>query len=188
MTAVAGDEVAEGVAKFNKSWWLWLVTGILWLIIAVVVLSFDPTSAETIAFMFGFVLLFAGVAEFVAIGFVDGWKWLHAALGVLFLAAGVMALMEPFQTFGVLALLVGWFLLFKGIFDITLSIAGHKELPMWGLQLTVGIIEILLGLWAIGDPGRSAWLLILWVGLGALVRGFADFITAFRIRSLGEGS
>lgn len=187
MAAVAGEEVAEGVAQIGKSWWLWLVTGILWILISVVVLSFDPTSATTIAYLFGFVLLFAGAAEFVAIGFVSGWKWLHGLLGVLFVIAGVMALMEPFQTFGVLALLVGWFLLFKGIFDITLSIAGHKEIPMWGLQLSIGIIEVLLGLWAIGYPGRSAWLLILWVGLGALVRGFADFITAFRIRSLGQG-
>ena len=73
MTAVTEEEVAEGVAQFGKSWWLWLVTGILWIIISVVVLSFDPTSAATIAYLFGFVLLFAGVAEFVSIGFVDSW-------------------------------------------------------------------------------------------------------------------
>ena len=186
MTAVTEDEVAEGVAQFGKSWWLWLVTGILWIIISVVVLSFDPTSAATIAYLFGFVLLFAGVAEFVSIGFVDGWKWLYAILGVIFVVAGIMALMEPFQTFGVLALLIGWFLLFKGIFDVTLSIAGHREIPLWGFQLAVGIIEILLGMWAIGYPGRSAWLLILWVGLGALVRGISDIITAFRVRSVGK--
>ncbi len=34
----------------------------------------------------------------------------------------------------------------------------------------------------------SAWLLILWVGMGAVVRGFADFITAFRVRSLSQGA
>ena len=54
------------------------------------------------------------------------------------------------------------------------------------MSLAVGIIEILLGMWAIGYPGRSAWLLILWVGLGALVRGISDIITAFRVRSVGR--
>ncbi|MCP4436347.1 MAG: hypothetical protein GY812_12755 [Actinomycetia bacterium] len=188
MTAVTEDDlVAEEVRQFSNNWWLWLITGILWIVISFIVLSFDPTSAATIAFMFGFVLLFAGVAEFVAIGVAEGWKWLHGVMGVLFVIAGILALIEPFQTFGILALLIGWFLLLKGVFDITLSIAGRDQIPLWGVQLAVGIIEILLGLWAIGYPGRSAWLLILWVGIGALVRGISDIITAFRVRSLPTG-
>ena len=185
---IAGEEVVEAMARFTRNWWLWLVTGILWILISVVILSFDPTSAATIAWMFGLVLLFAGVAEFVAMAMVEGWKWLHGLLGVLFVVAGFLAFLEPFQTFGILALLVGWFLLFKGIFDITLSIAGHKEIPLWGFQLAVGIIEVLLGMWAVGYPGRSAWLLILWVGLGALVRGISDIVTAFRFRSLEQSA
>lgn len=188
MTAVTEDDlVAEEVRQFSNNWWLWLITGILWIVISFIVQSFDPTSAATIAFMFGFVLLFAGVAEFVAIGVAEGWKWLHGVMGVLFVIAGILALIEPFQTFGILALLIGWFLLLKGVFDITLSIAGRDQIPLWGVQLAVGIIEILLGLWAIGYPGRSAWLLILWVGIGALVRGISDIITAFRVRSLPTG-
>lgn len=116
----------------------------------------------------------------------EGWKWLHALLGVLFVVGGVLAFLEPFQTFGVLALLIGWFLVIKGIFDVTFSIAGHKEIPLWGLQLAAGIIELLIGIWALGYPGRSAWLLVLWVGIGALVRGVSDTITAFRVRSIGR--
>ena len=93
-----------------------------------------------------------------------------------------MALLEPFQTFGVLALLIGWYLLFKGVADVIFSIVERDVLHLWGLLLASGIIEIAIGMWAIGYPGRSAWLLILWVGIGALIRGVTEIVLAFKLR------
>ena len=72
-------------------------------------------------------LLFAGVNELVEIGFAESWKWLHGVLGVLFLIAGIMALLSPFQTFGILALLIGWYLLIKGVADVIVSIARARR-------------------------------------------------------------
>ena len=164
-------------------WWLFLITGIAWVLIAFVVMGFDPTSAATIGYLVGFVLIAAGINELVAIAFVDGWKWLHGALGVLFVITGFMALLAPFQTFGILALFIGWYLLFKGIADVILSIVERDALHLWGLLLASGIIEMAIGVWAIGYPGRSAWLLILWVGLTALMRGITEIVFAFKLRS-----
>jgi uncharacterized membrane protein HdeD (DUF308 family) len=166
-------------------WWLFLITGILWVLISFVILTVDPTSAALIGWMTGFVILLAGINEFVQIGFVQGWKWLHAVLGVLFLITGIFAFIEPFQTFGILALLIGWYLLFKGTFEVIYSIAERHWLPLWGLLLAGGIIQILIGLWAIGYPGRSAALLILWVGVGAMMRGITEIFLAFQLRGGG---
>ena len=162
--------------------WQLIVGGILWLLVAIVMLSLDATSAATIGYLVGFVIILAGIDEFVMLTVLPGWKWLHAALGVLFILFGVAALLEPFQTFGITALLIGWYLLFKGFFDFALSIAFRRDMPLWGLTLTAGIFEILLGLWALGYPGRSAWLLMLWVGIGALLRGIGDLVAAFTHR------
>lgn len=175
------DEGAEQARQVSKLWWLFLVTGVIWVVISFVVLSFDPTSAALIGLMMGVVLVVAGINEFVAAAVVDGWKWAHALLGVLFLVTGVMAMLEPFQTFGVLALLIGWFLLFKGTFTVVLSIAARRELHLWGLLLAAGIAEIMIGLWALGYPGRSAWLLVLWVGIGAMLRGITEIVTGFQL-------
>ena len=71
-------------------------------------------------------LLLAGLNELVAIAFTTGWRWLHGVLGVLFIITGFMALVEPLQTFGILALLVGWYLMLKGIADIVVSIADRQ--------------------------------------------------------------
>jgi uncharacterized membrane protein HdeD (DUF308 family) len=182
MTVVTDRDVVEMERGFTGLWWLFLVTGILWVLIAFMVLAMDPTTPATIGYLAGFVLIAAGVNEFIQIGIADSWKWLHAVLGVLFVVAGVMALMSPFQTFGILALLIGWYLLFKGITDIVISIAERDTLHLWGLLLASGIIELAIGVWAIGYPGRSAWLLILWIGIGALMRGITEIVLAFKLR------
>ena len=180
--SVSERDVIVVQRQMSRWWWLFLATGIGWVVLAFVVLTVDATTPRTIGYLAAIVLIVAGVNELVEIAFVEGWKWLHGVLGVLFVIAGIMALMSPFQTFGVLALIVGWYLLFKGIADIVMSIVERDQLSLWGLTLGAGIIEVVLGVWAIGYPGRSAWLLILWIGLAALTRGIAEIILAFKLR------
>lgn len=182
MEVVAEVDVIEVERTVTRLWWIFLVTGIAWVLVAFLVLAFDPTTPATIGYLTGFVLIAAGVNEFFAIGFVESWKWLHAVLGALFVIAGILAFTSPIQTFGTLALLIGWYLLFKGTFDIIFSILERDVLSLWGLSLASGIIELAFGVWALGYPGRSAWLLVLWIGVGALMRGITEIVLAFKLR------
>jgi len=181
MDVMTDTEAADAVRQMNKAWWLFLITGIAWVLVAFVVLAFDATSAATIGYLMGFVLIAAGVNELVSIGFVESWKWLHGVLGVLFVVTGVMALTSPFQTFGILALLIGWYLLIKGTFTIIFSVLERGQMALWGLGLAAGVMELVIGVWALGYPGRSAWLLVLWVGIGALLRGITEIVFAFKL-------
>jgi len=133
-----------------------------------------------------FWLIFAGVAEFLHVPISAGWKWVHIVLGVLFVVGGIMALTAPFQTFTVLAGLIGFFLVLKGTFDFVMAIAAREALDLWWLTLIAGIFEVILGIWAMGYPGRSAALLILWIGIGAIVRGVAEIVLAFQVRKAPE--
>ncbi len=110
-------------------------------------------------------------------GAVASWRWVHAVLGVLFVIGGIAALMSPFQTFTILASLVGFFLILKGTFDFVIALAVRHDIDLWWMSLIAGIIEITLGIWAMGYPGRSAALLIIWVGIGAIIRGIAEIVT-----------
>lgn len=179
MTDVDVDRPEAPSARF---WWLFLITGVAWVLIAFVVLGLDASSAATIGYLVGFVVLAAGFNELAAIGLAESWRWLHGVVGGLFVIAGIAALLEPFQTFGFLALLIGWYLLIKGMFDVMLSIVERDHLHLWGLMLVSGILELAIGVWAIGYPGRSAWLLMLWVGIGAVIRGVTEIVFAFKLR------
>ena len=182
MAVMTEQDAIDVGHQVTRMWWLFLVTGIAWVIVSFMVLGFDPTTPATIGYLAGFVLIAVGVNEFVELGFAEGWKWVHGVLGAIFVVTGIMALMSPFQTFGILALLVGWYLLVKGIVTLILSILARHVLPLWGLGLAAGIVEMVVGVWAIGYPGRSAWLLVLWVGLGALMHGITQIVLAFQLR------
>ena len=185
MTAVGVAPVRE--PAIGKWWWVLLVTGILWILIGLFVLQAHYSSAVAIGYLVGFWLIFAGVAEFVETGVErSGWRWLHAVLGVLFVVGGILALMSPFQTFTVLAALIGIFLIIKGTFDFVVALLVRHLNDLWWMTLIAGIIQIALGAWAMGYPGRSAALLIIWVGIGALIRGIAEIITSFQVKKLSE--
>ncbi len=171
-----------------KMWWLFLITGVGWMFIAMVVLAFDPTSAAAIGYLMGIALMVSGINEIFSAAMVDSWRWLHAAVGLLFVITGVAAMVSPFQTFGILALLIGWYLIFKGTLDLVVSIAGRHEIDLWGFLLAAGLLQLAIGVWALGYPGRSAYLLILWVGIGALMRGITEIIQAFHLRHIGRSA
>lgn len=187
MTAVVvspGEaELREDLKSFGKTWWLFLVAGFAWIWMGFVVLSFTWRSVAAISFLVGAMLFLAAIEELGHAFLMSGWRWLHGLLSILFLVGAVFSIAYPGQTFGSLAILIGWFLLIKGSVSMAVAFASVGT-PLWWVVLISGVIEIAVALWAIGYPGRSAWLLVVWVGIGAIFRGIGDIVMAFQVRSL----
>ena len=180
---IGDDQVRADLRTFGKAWWLFLVAGIIWMIVGFAILSFDLTSVVLISIGFGVILLMAAVEEGMNAVMMEGWRWLHGLLAVLFFFGSLFAVLYPGQTFRTLAILIGWFLLIKGTATLVVALMSHG-MPFWWLALIVGILDIAIGFWAIGYPGRSAVLLVVWAGFGAVFRGIADIVMAFQVRHL----
>ncbi len=175
----------RAVGRVLPPWWLFLITGVGWAIVGLIVLRFNYTSVHAISLLFGFVAIAAGVMEVVMTFIVPGWwKLLNGVLALAFIVAGVVAFIHPGNTFAALAAVFSFVLVFAGMFDIIMSIASRHEVDVWWLQLIGGIILLFLGIWAAGDYGRSAVVLIAWVAAFALIRGVRDIVYAFRVREL----
>jgi uncharacterized membrane protein HdeD (DUF308 family) len=187
-TTATTPDAWQDVERGSRWWWVVLLTGIGWTVLGIIVLDADLDSAATIGLLVGGYLIAAGVMEFALIGWSEGWKWLHAALGVLFVVGGLMAFGEPFQTFAVLAKLVGFLLVMKGVIDFVIALGTRHDSDLWWAMLIAGVIEMAIGFWASGYPGRSATLLLLWVGVGAFVRGILQIILAFRLRGASKAA
>jgi uncharacterized membrane protein HdeD (DUF308 family) len=187
MTSATGRRDRADLPSISVPWWLYLITAAAWFVIAWVVLRFDLTSVVAVSILAGVVILTAGVAELFNAFTAPGWKWLHALLGGLFIVTSAIAFFQPGGTFAMLAAFVGWYLLFKGLFDIVLAFATKAENDAWWLLLVVGIIEVILGFWAAGRFGRSVALLIVFIGAIALTRGITDIVLAFRLRQIQHG-
>jgi uncharacterized membrane protein HdeD (DUF308 family) len=182
---VSYDDAAE-LANVAKRWWLFLLSGILWILFAFVVLTFDLTTVWAVAVFFGIGLIAGGVTELVVASQAPSWKWLHVLVGVISIVAGLVALAWPGQTFLVLAAVIGWYLLFAGLFDVVAAFATKDENEIWWLQLILGITQILIGFWAVGYAGRSIAVLVIWVGAAALSRGISSLFLAFGLRKAGK--
>jgi uncharacterized membrane protein HdeD (DUF308 family) len=173
------------LARVLPPWWLFLVTGIGWMLLALIVLRFDYTSVSAISILFGIVAIVAGVFEIGVTLIANAWwKLLHGLLAFTFIAAGIIAFIHPGDTFRALAAIFSFFLVLAGTFDIIESISVRHEIEVWWLQLIGGIAELALGFWAAGYYGRSAILLVAWVAALAILRGVMNIVLAFRVREL----
>ena len=178
-------EEREVVEDAAGSWWIFLLTGIAWLVFALLVFQWDYTTVYAISFLFGIVALIAGINEFLQIAVsTSGWKIVRGILGVLFVLAGLWALVHPHNAFATIAGLIGFFFLFKGIFDIAVSLGTKSAFELWWMQFVVGVIELLLAFWVAGNFRQKTILLVAYVGIIALSRGITELILAFKLRSL----
>jgi uncharacterized membrane protein HdeD (DUF308 family) len=171
-----------------KHWWIFLVTGIIWLMIGFVVFRLDITSVATVGFLIGGMFVVATVNEFmVAADANGGWRFLHYVLAVLFILGALWSFVNPLDSFYALASVLGFLLLFMGTFEIMRSVASRGENPLWGLGLAVGILEILLAIWVSQRyfPARAE-LILIWVGFMSVFRGISHIAIAFMVKKAGK--
>ena len=163
-------------------WWVFLVTGIGWLLISMLVLRYDlNTSITTVGYLLGALFLAAAVNEFLIYAVTDTWRWWHLLLGIVFVFGALWGFFQPKEAFWALASVLGLLLVLQG--SMTLVGALAVKGPAWGLGLVTGVLEILLGFWASQQyyPARAA-LILVWVGLMALFRGIGQIVLAFAVK------
>jgi len=179
-----GRRADAALWRMAGPWWLFLITGIAWLIISVMVLRFTPASINTVGILMGVLFLLAGFNEFMIGSVGHSWRWAHILLGIFFIIGAIWAFARPFNAFWSLASVLGLLLIFKGTLDIISAVMTKDVNPSWWLGLVAGILELILGFWASQQafPARGA-LLLLWVGFFALFRGISEIVIAFEVRS-----
>ena len=177
-------EALRGLARL---WWLWLVFGIAWLIVGLVILQFDQASVTTVGVIIGLMFFGAGAQQFAAAGIAEHAKWLYALFGVLFTASGVIALISPENTFAAIADILGFLFFIVGAFWIIQAFMSREINELWWVGLTAGILMIVLAFWTGGQFFiDKAYVLLVFAGIWALMQGTTDIIRAFQIRKLGQ--
>ncbi len=186
MTSPSGRGRVDTVLdQFAGPWWTFLVTGIAWLVISLIVLRFRVTSVVAVGVLMGVVFLGGWLSELLIASIRTRWRWAHVLMAILFLFAACWSFASPFGAFWALATIFGLLLVFRGSLDLVTSISSRDGNPHWWLGMLAGVLEILLGFWVSQQefPAR-ALLLLIWVGFFALFRGFSDILLAFEVRSL----
>ena len=187
--------ITEGrmiVREGSRYWWVFLLTGIAWLLIAWLVLRMDITSIAAVGVLLGVVFLFASVNE-VGLGSLmsGGWKILHYVMALIFFIGGLWSLVRPVDSFFALASVLGLILIFYGTFEIARAFSSRDVNPYWWIGLVTGILLLLLAFWVSGSDrvyalAQRTYLILFWVGFFALFKGITQIVNAFGIRHAGK--
>ena len=186
-TPPTDPEVREALKGVSRLWWLWIGFGLAWVIVGLVILQFDDASITTVGVIVGAMFLATGFQQFAVGSLVERGRWLFWIFGVLFLIAGVIALMSPEDTFNALADILGFLFLLVGVFWILQAFAAREVNELWWIGLISGVLMVILAFWTGGQFFiEKQYLLLVFSGIWALMQGFIDLVRAFQIKKLGE--
>jgi hypothetical protein len=180
----AAREALKGISRL---WWLWIVFGLAWIVVGVVILQFDDASVTTVGVIVGVMFLASGFQQFAVGSMAERGRGLYWIFGALFLIAGVIALISPENTFAALADILGFLFLLVGLFWILQAFAARELNDLWWVGLISGILMVILAFWTGGQFFiEKSYLLLVFAGIWSLMQGFIDLVRAFQIRKLGE--
>jgi uncharacterized membrane protein HdeD (DUF308 family) len=178
---------AGAIRQVAGFWWLWLVTGIIWVVAALVILQFDQASVTTVGVIIGLMFAFAAMQQFVLVAMADRLRWLFAIFGVLFGAAAVICFINPENTFAGIADILGFLFLTVGIWWIIQAFVEKAVNPIWWLGLISGVLMVILAFWTSGQFFiHKAYVLLVFAGIWALMHGITDIVRAFQVRGLRD--
>ncbi|MGH7176719.1 MAG: HdeD family acid-resistance protein [Tepidisphaeraceae bacterium] len=171
------------VLRKHRGWFMTL--GVLLIIIGMVALSATFVATLASMFVFGWLMVFAGVAHIAHAFGTRRWKgfvW-HVLLGVIDSVAGIWLLTEPAVGAITLTLLVAIFLVAQGVFQIVAALTLNAMNKGWAIFS--GVVSLLLGgmIWA-QWPASGIWFVGMCVGIGMIFRGWTILSLALAVKPL----
>ena len=179
--------LASLLSQIASYWWVELLVGALWIVVAVVVLKFNNASIITVGVLTGIMFLLFALEEF-ALGAIDsGGRWMWVLFGILLTAAGIVCLIHPTRTFAGFADILGFVFVVVGVLWMVQAFAERVFNDLWWLTLTSGILMIVLAFVVSGEFFVDrAFTLLIFAGVWALMSGVVDVVRAFQVRSLAS--
>ena len=110
----------------------------------------------------------------------------HLLLGLIDLAAGVIALVWPQPTALVLVLIVGIWAIVGGLFEIFAAFGSGKTAGTRAMFILSGLVSVAFGVVLFARPGVGAVTLALLFGLFSLIYGVSQITTGIQLRRTGH--
>jgi uncharacterized membrane protein HdeD (DUF308 family) len=179
------NEFSEVLAR---RWWAVGLRGILAIIFGLICLLTPGIAVGAFVIVFAAYMLVDGVFAIVSgiRAARGGESWVLLILeGVVYLAAGVIAILWPAITLVALVWIVAIWAIVSGALMLTAAFGLNLDYGRWWLALG-GIASTIFGILLIIEPFIGAVVLILWIGAYALVFGALLLVLAFQLNSKRE--
>ena len=176
------DELKQEV----KNWWLSLILGILYIVVALI-LMFSPFSGYAIlSILFSISMLFSGLLE-IAFAVsnrktVSSWGW-YLAGGIIDMILGFYLVAYPALSMEVIPFIIAFWLMFRGFSSIGYSM----DLKRYGTKdwyIAFGIIAVICSLIILWQPAVGAIYAVYMISFAFLIIGFFRIMLSFELKNL----
>ncbi|MCG6860876.1 MAG: HdeD family acid-resistance protein [Chromatiaceae bacterium] len=189
MSANDENAVAAVFGALKKNWGWLLALGILSIVLGTIglYLTFALTLATVL--LFGALILGGGVLQLIQAFSCKGWKSVlgHVLIALLYVAAGILIIIDPVLASGVFTLVLAGILMAAGVIRITMGIQHRKAATGWYWPLLSGIVSILLGgMIVLQWPVSGLWVIGLFVAVELILNGWSYVFVALAARKAGR--
>ncbi len=167
-------------------WGSALMAGMLATVFGVAAVFWPNITLLTLLYLFsayvlvdGLVNFFGGISSLSRKG--SSW-FLQTILGVLEIGVGVYLLRHPHVTFATFILLIGFTLIFRGVFAIVGAFLDQATTTQRTLMVISGLLALVVGIVILFQPVSSGVAFVWLLGLYALIAGPLSISLAFEAR------
>ena len=167
-----------------------ILVGILAVIVGIFAIAWPGVTILALVILFAVYAFMAGGLQ-TARAFTSGSAgpvFGHLLLGLIDLAAGVVALVWPAPTAFVLVLVVGFWAFAGGLAEFFAGFQAGETAGIRALLFVSGLTSIAFGVLLFARPGVGAVTLALLFGLFSLIYGFAQINAGIHVRQIGKGA
>ena len=171
----------------KRGWWLLVLRGICAVVFGVLTFIWPNITLAVLVIFFGAYSLVNGLftlgVAFKAPGGTPG-KGTMIFLGILGVSAGVLTFFYPGITALSLLVVIAWWAIITGIFEIATAIKLRKEISNEWLLILSGALSVVFGVLCIAMPGAGALSITWLIGAYALVFGILLLALAIRLKGM----
>ena len=165
-----------------------ILLGILAVIVGIIAIAWPGATVYALVILFAvYAFLDAGLEAARAFGSrTAGPVFGHLLLGLISLAAGVIALVWPSPTALVLVLVVGIWAVAGGVVEIVNGFRSGETAGTRAMFILTGLVSVAFGVLLFARPGVGAVTLALLFGLFSLVYGISQITLGVQLHQVGR--
>ena len=174
--------VFSAVRTMAEHWWVVLLRGVLAILFGVLAYTWPGLTALILVTIWGAYALIDGIVGVVA-GIRGKWGSL-VVLGVIGIAAGIVAFLWPGLTAITLLWVIAFWAIVAGVLQISAAIRLRKEVQGEWLWILSGILTVALGVLFFMYPGAGILSVTWLVAALAIVWGILLVMLSFKLKGL----
>ena len=113
--------------------------------------------------------------------------WVLLLRGAAAIVFGVLTWMQPAASAAALVLIFGAYVFVDGVLGVYSAIKSRNESRHWWMVLLWGLTGVVFGVLTVINPGITALVLTIYIGVWALITGVVEIVAALRLRKEIEG-